>query len=226
MGTCCGQRTENKQITAVTVKQNHTWSGKKMIGHDGLNTLECLRGRLLAERHASRVAKEEAQSMGKKFVELEKKLREEIKLRDKAERKLQLLKKKLESFNMSEKCENCCGSSSCCTASRHSESNETKFHTVNPGLLENVAHNHNVAEEYVLIQTQNSAFTTKDCGCQLNDAPTQSSENLKNAENRLSRSSSKSLAKSYGTQGSDDCSSNPSSTHAFPENICIHPNPR
>ncbi|KAF2311980.1 hypothetical protein GH714_027652 [Hevea brasiliensis] len=42
---------------------------KKMEVEDSLRTLECLRGRLLAERQASRVAKEEAQLMGPKDQE-------------------------------------------------------------------------------------------------------------------------------------------------------------
>ncbi|KAJ9184234.1 hypothetical protein P3X46_003981 [Hevea brasiliensis] len=74
---------------------------KKMEVEDSLRTLECLRGRLLAERQASRVAKEEAQLMGNKLIELENKLREETKLRQKAEKKLKFLKKKLESLKIS-----------------------------------------------------------------------------------------------------------------------------
>ena len=98
-----------------------------MEGEEGLNTVECLRGRLIAERQASKVANGEADSMGNKvhcgafcliklshmclivkietlffwvlgvvqLVELEKKLRDEIELREKAERKLKKLKKKL-----------------------------------------------------------------------------------------------------------------------------------
>lgn len=42
---------------------------------------------------------------------------------------------------------------------------------------------------------------------------------------RLSLSSSKSLAEGYNSQGTDDCSSNPSPTEAFPENICHNSNP-
>ncbi|OAY41066.1 hypothetical protein MANES_09G071500v8 [Manihot esculenta] len=72
-----------------------------MEGDDSLRTLECLRGRLLAERQASRAAKEEAQLMGNKLIELENKLREETKLREKAENKLKFLKKKLESLKSS-----------------------------------------------------------------------------------------------------------------------------
>ncbi|XP_047161866.1 uncharacterized protein LOC124831813 isoform X2 [Vigna umbellata] len=197
MTTCCGQRTENKPITPATVKQNHTWSGMKTEEHDGWNALECLRGRLLAERQASKVAKEQAESLCNKFNELEKKLKEEIKLRDKAERKLKLLKKKLECFNVStaslqkchsgEKCELFYGSSLCSEA-----------------LLENEVRNHNVALEHALVHTHNSSFTTKDGDSLLTDTsscnsdlgnflpqipgktPNQSSDNLKNGENRLS----------------------------------------
>lgn len=39
---------------------------EKMEGEEGLNTVECLRGRLLAERQASKVANNEANSMGNK----------------------------------------------------------------------------------------------------------------------------------------------------------------
>ena len=44
------------------------FSSKKKEGDEGLNlnTVECLRGRLLAERQASRVAKEEVELMGNK----------------------------------------------------------------------------------------------------------------------------------------------------------------
>ncbi|XP_027923324.1 uncharacterized protein LOC114181161 [Vigna unguiculata] len=155
MTTCYGQRTENKPIKPATVKQNHTWSGMKTEEHDGWNALECLRGRLLAERHASKVAKEQAESLCNKFNELEKKLKEEIKLRDKAERKLKLLKKKLECFNVStsswqkchsgEKCELFCGSSLCSAVS-----------------LENGVRNHNAAQEHAIVHTHNSPFTPKD----------------------------------------------------------------
>ncbi|CAJ1895839.1 unnamed protein product [Sphenostylis stenocarpa] len=201
-----------------------------MEGHDSWNAVECLRGRLLAERQASRVANEQAESMcNKQFNELEKMLKEEIKLRDKAERKLKLLKKKLECFTPSwqkrhagEKCEHFCGSSLCSAActSRDSEANETKAHTVNPALLENEVHNHNVAQEHVLVQTHNSPFTTKDCDSLLSDdtsscdsdlckTPNQSPDNLKKEENRLSVSSSKS-----------------SPVQAPPEIISHNPNPR
>ncbi|XP_023543783.1 uncharacterized protein LOC111803551 [Cucurbita pepo subsp. pepo] len=75
-------------------------SGKKMEVGKGLKTLDCLRGRLLAERQASRSAKEEAQLMGEKLIELENQIRRETELRNKAEKRLKLLIKKLESLNI------------------------------------------------------------------------------------------------------------------------------
>ncbi|XP_050227997.1 uncharacterized protein LOC126677431 [Mercurialis annua] len=76
---------------------------KKMEGDNSTSfmTLECLRGRLLAERQASKLAKHEAQLMGAKLIEIETKLREETKLRQKAEKKLKLLMKKLEPLKIS-----------------------------------------------------------------------------------------------------------------------------
>lgn len=41
-----------------------------MEGDDGVRTVECLRGRLLAERQASRVAKENAELLGNKVMAL------------------------------------------------------------------------------------------------------------------------------------------------------------
>ncbi|XP_030542515.1 uncharacterized protein LOC115749718 isoform X2 [Rhodamnia argentea] len=69
-------------------------------GDGGASLIECLRGRLLAERQASRAAKDDAEFMVRKLTELEKKLREEIRLRDKAEKRLQFLKGKLETVNI------------------------------------------------------------------------------------------------------------------------------
>ncbi|MCE0481795.1 hypothetical protein HAX54_039867 [Datura stramonium] len=77
------------------------WSEKKMGKEDGSRTVECLRGRLIAERAASRKAKEDAQLMGNKLIELETKLREETRSRNKAEKKLNFFMKKLESMNIS-----------------------------------------------------------------------------------------------------------------------------
>ncbi|XP_011019279.1 PREDICTED: suppressor protein SRP40 isoform X2 [Populus euphratica] len=83
-------------------KEEKVWSeSKKMEGRDSWRTLECLRGRLLAERQASKIAKEEAELMGNKLIELENKLREETRLRKKAEKKHKLLMKKLESLKIS-----------------------------------------------------------------------------------------------------------------------------
>ncbi|XP_009600191.1 uncharacterized protein [Nicotiana tomentosiformis] len=77
------------------------WSEKKMEKEDGLRTVECLRGRLLAERAASRKAKEDAELLGNKLIELENKLKEETRSRNKAEKKLNFFIKKLESLNIS-----------------------------------------------------------------------------------------------------------------------------
>ncbi|KAI3442987.1 Protein-serine/threonine phosphatase [Psidium guajava] len=68
---------------------------------EGLRTVECLRGRLLAERQASRFAREQAQLMTNKLVELENQLREETQMRAKTEKKLKFLKKKLETLLIS-----------------------------------------------------------------------------------------------------------------------------
>ncbi|KAL7170005.1 hypothetical protein ACSBR2_034958 [Camellia fascicularis] len=80
---------------------NGNWSGKKMEGEDGLRTLECLRGRLLAERVSSRIATENADHMENIVMEIENQLRVEIKSRNRAEKKLKLVLKKLESLNIS-----------------------------------------------------------------------------------------------------------------------------
>ncbi|KAG5002928.1 hypothetical protein JHK82_026945 [Glycine max] len=221
MGSCYGESADNMQVIAAD--KDHIWS-KKVEADEGLNlnTVGCLRGRLLAERQASRVAKKEAESMGNKLVELEKLLREEIKLRDKAERRLKLLKKKVGSFSMpskswqlehsdsSEKCENSCGSSSISSLSKHSEANGIKHDAKIPALPENVDHSDNVSEASTLIQTHNSPSSTKDCdsqntdnfstnseqGCSspqiLRQNPNLSSGNLKNDESRLSTLSSRS----------------------------------
>ncbi|MQL93687.1 hypothetical protein Taro_026350, partial [Colocasia esculenta] len=95
------------------LEEQHGWHGAKVIeGHkrrrevmgkgevDGFRTVECLRGRLLAERLASRAAREEAELMSKRLSELERLLAEEIKARNKAERRLKRLLKKLESLKI------------------------------------------------------------------------------------------------------------------------------
>ncbi|KAM3217442.1 putative protein isoform X1 [Capsicum annuum] len=71
-----------------------------MEEENSFRKVECLRGRLLAERVASRNAKQQAQIMGNKMIELETKLKEETKSRNKAEKKLKFLIKKLESNNI------------------------------------------------------------------------------------------------------------------------------
>lgn len=182
MGSCFGEESaDNVQALIAAEKDHIILSCKKVESDEVLNTVECLRGRLLAERQASKVAKEEAESMGNKLIELEKLLREEIKLRDKAERRLKFLKKKVGSFNMpsksgqlehsdsSEKCENSCGSSTISSLSKHSEANLIKHDAKNSTLPENVDHSDNVSEASTLIQTHNSPSSTKDCDSQNTD---------------------------------------------------------
>ncbi|CAJ1968422.1 unnamed protein product [Sphenostylis stenocarpa] len=221
MGSCSGESAGNKQVVAAD--KDHIWSSKKVEDEGlNLNTVECLRGRLLAERQASRVAKMEAESMGNKLVELEKLLREETKLRDKAERRLKFLKKKIGSFSIpsksgqlehsdsSEKYENSCESSSISSLSKHSEEIEIKHDAKIPALPENVDHSDNVSEASTLTQTHNSPSSTKDCDSQntdnfssnsdpsdsspqiLSENPNLSSGNLKNDESRFSSLSSRS----------------------------------
>ncbi|XP_076882021.1 uncharacterized protein LOC143530349 isoform X2 [Bidens hawaiensis] len=77
------------------------WSDKKFEEEDeGLRTIECLRGRLLAERAASKAANQESEQISKKVSELEKRLKLEIKSRNKAEKRLKFLMKKLDSLNI------------------------------------------------------------------------------------------------------------------------------
>ncbi|KAI3473236.1 hypothetical protein Pfo_030528 [Paulownia fortunei] len=75
------------------------WSDNKIEGED--RTVNCLRGRLLAERVASRNARGEAEHLGNKLLELENLLKEEAKSRNRAEKKLKFMMKRLESLNIS-----------------------------------------------------------------------------------------------------------------------------
>ncbi|KAL7136542.1 hypothetical protein ABFS83_10G038300 [Erythranthe nasuta] len=77
------------------------WSGIKIEGEDSIKTVNCLRGRLLAERVASRNATEKADQLRNKLLEVEKMLKQEAKSRNKAERKLKILMNKLQSMNIS-----------------------------------------------------------------------------------------------------------------------------
>ncbi|CAL5207172.1 unnamed protein product [Lathyrus oleraceus] len=213
MGTFCDEteisdHNQNHVIDA-SAKVDHKCS-KKMEVDEGLNlnTVACLRGRLLAERHASKVAKEQAESMGKKLVELEKLVKEEIRLRDKSERKLKLLRKKLESSSSkssklsqlghsdsSQKSENSCGLSSVSSNSKNSEANETR--NCVKALTENLVANHSVSG------SENGSSCTKECDSQITDNSSSSNysehgysslknlsfefENVKNDENNESK---------------------------------------
>ncbi|GKA97927.1 hypothetical protein Tco_0825821 [Tanacetum coccineum] len=77
------------------------WSEKTMEEDEGLRTVECLRGRLLAERASSKAANDESDQIALKVIELEKQLKMEIKSRNKAEKRLKSLMKKLDSLNIS-----------------------------------------------------------------------------------------------------------------------------
>ncbi|RAL45202.1 hypothetical protein DM860_014612 [Cuscuta australis] len=72
-----------------------------MREEDTKRTIDCLRGRLVAERAASRNAKEAAHLMGNKLMELEAMLKEETELRNRAEKRFKHVMKKLESINIS-----------------------------------------------------------------------------------------------------------------------------
>ncbi|CAA0842885.1 Unknown protein [Striga hermonthica] len=74
---------------------------KKMEADESVRTVNCLRGRLLAERLASRNANMEAEQLGAKLMELENHLKQEAKSRNRAEKKLRFLMKKLQSMNIS-----------------------------------------------------------------------------------------------------------------------------
>ncbi|KAL7095722.1 hypothetical protein ACP275_10G041800 [Erythranthe tilingii] len=76
------------------------WSENKSEGEDSVKTVNCLRGRLLAERVASRNATEEADQLGNKLLEVEKMLKQEAKSRNRAERKLKILVNRLQSMNI------------------------------------------------------------------------------------------------------------------------------
>ncbi|KAI4300199.1 hypothetical protein L6164_033601 [Bauhinia variegata] len=241
MGTCCGERMENKEMVTGSSMEDHKWSGKVMEANEGLNTVECLRGRLLAERQASRLAKEKEEYMGNKLIELESKLREEIKLREKYERKLKFLKKKLESFNItsisgeseqsysSEKRENSCRSSTSSTTSRDPKENETKSHATSAAASENSTGY--VSEASVSILNHTSPCIAKDSDSQVTDDssyssnPNSSSDDVKKDENRLSCSSSKSSAEVSDSQVTGDYISNLNPIHFSTENLFHNQNP-
>ncbi|MFS7957129.1 hypothetical protein Hanom_Chr07g00662791 [Helianthus anomalus] len=97
------EKVKNKKQESMVADDSFTskWSEKRLDKDEGLRTVECLRGRLLAERAASKAANDESEQIGKKVTELEKQLKMEIKSRNKAEKRLKFLMKKLESLNIS-----------------------------------------------------------------------------------------------------------------------------
>ncbi|PON72793.1 hypothetical protein PanWU01x14_062620 [Parasponia andersonii] len=137
-------------------------SHKKMGGNDGWRTVECLRGRLLAERQVSKIAKEEAECMGNKLIELENMLKEAIKLRNKAEKKLKKLKMKVQTLNISSilveseqssssgksevSCRSSTVTSSSTTGSCDSEENESNCQLTNSVISQESSRNVSVSE--------------------------------------------------------------------------------
>ncbi|XP_009409723.2 uncharacterized protein LOC103991908 isoform X1 [Musa acuminata AAA Group] len=77
----------------------------------GSRIVDSLRGRLLAERVATKAAKEEAENLAKRLEELERELAEEIRCRRRAEKRLKHALKKLESLKHAK--ERSCSSSQC-----------------------------------------------------------------------------------------------------------------
>ncbi|KAL0409855.1 UNVERIFIED_CONTAM: hypothetical protein Slati_3575200 [Sesamum latifolium] len=81
-------------------KENADANLSEMEGEDSARTVNCLRVRLLAERVASRNARQEADQLENKLLELENLLKEEAKSRNRAEKKLKFLMKRLQSMNI------------------------------------------------------------------------------------------------------------------------------
>ncbi|KAL8140725.1 hypothetical protein V2J09_006746 [Rumex salicifolius] len=101
------------------------FSGQKKMeeDHEGdLSLVECLRGRLLAERAASKAAKQDEHLMDSKLRELEAQLRNETKARKRFEKKLNFLKKKLQSLKIPNNLEDSEGSTRSSSLDNNSES--------------------------------------------------------------------------------------------------------
>ncbi|KAL0338378.1 UNVERIFIED_CONTAM: hypothetical protein Sangu_1359900 [Sesamum angustifolium] len=81
-------------------KENADANLSEMEGDDSARTVNCLRVRLLAERVASRNARQEADQLENKLLELENLLKEEAKSRNRAEKKLKFLTKRLQCMNI------------------------------------------------------------------------------------------------------------------------------
>lgn len=152
------------------------WSEKKVDVKEDLRTIECLRGRLLAERQASKIANEDAEQMGNKLIELENQLKEETKLRNKAEKKLRYLKKKLESLNIlipldqseqssssSDICAHSCKSSTSTSGLKDSEESESKPQITTPQVSQNL--DNNLSDTISSNQSHESAYFQESSSC-------------------------------------------------------------
>lgn len=152
------------------------WSERKVDVKEDLRTIECLRGRLLAERQASKIANEDAEQMGNKLIELENNLKEETKLRNKAEKKLRFLKKKIESLNIlipldqseqssssSDFCAHSCKSSTSTSGPKDSEESESKPQITTPQVSQNL--DNNLSDTISSNQSHESASFQESSSC-------------------------------------------------------------
>lgn len=185
------------------------FSEKKVDVKEDLRTIECLRGRLLAERHASKIANEDAEQMGNKvfiyinafcilfyfiffgwiwclcihnlsdgfqLIELENQLKEETKLRNKAEKRLRYVKKKLESLNIlipldqseqssssSDICAHSCKSSTSTSGLKDSEESESKPQITTPQVSQNL--DNNLSDTISSNQSHESAYFQESSSC-------------------------------------------------------------
>ncbi|XP_059427772.1 uncharacterized protein LOC132161630 [Corylus avellana] len=156
-------------------------SDTNMEGDGGLRTVECLRGRLVAERQASRLAKENAELLGNKLMELENQLKEETKQRNKAEKKLKILMKKLESLNIttisveseqsssSENCKMSCRSSTSTSDSKDPEEDELKSQFTSPEISQTLQNNASETSASTPILSSPSSEKDSQSNSNLND---------------------------------------------------------
>ena len=138
--------------------------------------------------------------LGLKLIELENQLKEETKLRNKAEKKLKFLMKKLESLNIStisveseqsstsEKCEMSCRSSASSSGSRDTEECEPKSQFTSPTISQNLEHN--VSESTTSTLSHASPSTENDCSPQgIASASSNSNSNHDDPSHKFSTSS-------------------------------------
>ena len=138
--------------------------------------------------------------LGIKLIELENQLKEETKFRNKAEKKLKLLMKKLESLNIStisveseqsstsEKCEMSCTSSTSTSVSRHPEEDEPKSQFSSPQISQNLEHNATPTQSHSSPSTEND-FSPQGSSSASASASSNSNSNHDDPSHKLSPSS-------------------------------------